>query len=99
MIALAGGENIFRSRPGQSVEVQPADVALADPAVIFVSWCGVPTDKLNPERVMTREGLQRVAAVRNRRVVPLDESLLGRPGPRVIDGIRFMAEAIRQARP
>ncbi|MBI3991868.1 MAG: cobalamin-binding protein [Candidatus Lambdaproteobacteria bacterium] len=98
MIALAGGVNVFRDRVGQSVEVQPADVAAADPQVIFLSWCGVPTDKLNPRRVATRDGLQNVAAVRAGRVVPIDESLLGRPGPRVIEGIARMAEVIRQAR-
>ena len=34
-------------------------------------------------------------AIRERRVYPIDESLLGRPGPRVIEGIAAMARAIR----
>ena len=98
MLALACGVNVFRDRVGQSVQVQPSDVAAADPQVIFLSWCGVPTDKLDPQRVYSREGLQNVAAVRGGHVVPIDESLLGRPGPRVIEGIARLAQAIRQAR-
>jgi iron complex transport system substrate-binding protein len=97
MIELAGGVNVFRDRPQQSLEVSPEEVTQADPAVIFISWCGVPREKLNTERVLKREGIQGVRAVREKHVVPIDEALLGRPGPRVLEGIRRMAEAIREA--
>ena len=94
LIALAGGRNVFAGLEGQSREIAPAELAEADPEVIFVSWCGVPFAKLNPERVLSREGLEGVRAVRERRVYPIDESLLGRPGPRVIEGIEAMSQAI-----
>lgn len=94
LIELAGGVNVFRHLPAQSAEVEVADVVGADPEVIFVSWCGVPTDKLNPARVLSREGLGQVSAVRAGRVYPVDESLLGRPGPRVVEGIARMAEKL-----
>jgi iron complex transport system substrate-binding protein len=97
LIGLAGGTNVFKGLAGQSAEILPAQVAEADPEVIFVAWCGVPFSKLNVERVLKREGLERVSAVRERRVYPIDESLLGRPGPRVIDGIEAMARALRGA--
>jgi iron complex transport system substrate-binding protein len=57
----------------------------------------VPFAKLDPERVLKREGLAGVRAVRERRVYPIDESLLGRPGPRVLEGVGAMARAIRGA--
>jgi len=98
LIECAGGRNVFRDRPGQSGEVQVADVVLADPHVIFVAWCGVPLDKLNVQRVLTRPGLEGVSAVRHGRVVALDESLLGRPGPRVVEGARQIAQALAAAR-
>jgi iron complex transport system substrate-binding protein len=97
LIALAGGRNVFAALPGQSAEIAPEQVAAADPAVIFVAWCGVPFEKLNVERVLNREGLAGVRAIRERRVYPIDESLLGRPGPRVVEGIAAMARAIRGA--
>lgn len=91
LIELAGGVNVFRELTGQSRQVSPAEVAAADPEVIFISWCGVPMDKLNARRVLEREGLEGVSAIRNGRVYPVDECLLGRPGPRVVDGIAELA--------
>jgi iron complex transport system substrate-binding protein len=95
LIRLAGGENVFAGLAGQSCEVSVGELCAADPEVIFVAWCGVPFAKLNVERVLRREGLQAVHAVRERRLYAIDESLLGRPGPRVVDGIEAMARAIR----
>lgn len=97
LIELAGGVNVFRHLPVQSGEVAAADLVAADPEVIFLSWCGVPFDKLDPRRVLRRKGLESLRAVRGRRIYPVDESLLGRPGPRVVDGAEAMARAIRGA--
>ncbi|MFI5399962.1 MAG: cobalamin-binding protein [SAR324 cluster bacterium] len=98
LIERAGGRNVFRNRPGQSGEVQIHDVVRADPHVIVVAWCGVPLDKLDVRRVLTRHGLEGVSAVRQRHVVAIDESLLGRPGPRIVEGARQIAKAIAAAR-
>lgn len=94
LIERAGGVNVFRERAGQSGEVQVDDVARADPEVILVAWCGVPFDKLDVRKVLRRPGLDGVRAVRSGRVVAIDESLLGRPGPRVVEGARQIARAL-----
>jgi ABC-type Fe3+-hydroxamate transport system substrate-binding protein len=95
LIEAAGGVNVFRGLPGQSAQVEPEAVVAADPQVIFLAWCGVPFDKLRPERVLRRPELAGVSAIRDGRVYPVDEALLGRPGPRVVQGAAAMAEAIR----
>jgi iron complex transport system substrate-binding protein len=95
LIEAAGGVNVFRGLPGQSAQVEPDAVVAADPEVIFLSWCGVPAERLNPERVLRRADLAAVSAVRAGRVVPVDESLLGRPGPRVVQGAAAMAAVLR----
>lgn len=97
LIELAGGVNVFRHIPRQSAEIATSELVAADPRIIFVSWCGVPFEKLDPKRVLNRPGLQGVRAVQERRVYPIDEAFLGRPGPRVIEGIRAMAAAIEAA--
>ena len=94
LIALAGGENVFRHMPGQSNEITTQQVVEADPEVILISWCGVPYEKLDPENVLKRDGIDGVSAIQKRRVYPIDESLLGRPGPRVLDGVARMEEAM-----
>jgi len=98
LIESAGGQNVFRMLPGQSGEVQIGDIVRADPEVIVLAWCGVPLDKVDVRRVLTRAGLEGVSAVRNGRVVAIDESLLGRPGPRVLEGACQIAQAIGAAR-
>jgi len=98
LIEWAGGVNVFSKLSGQSREVSPEAVVEADPEIIFLSWCGVPHDKLNPERVLRRKDLAGVTAVRTGHVYPLDEALIGRPGPRVMEGAARIADLIREAK-
>lgn len=94
LIALAGGVNVFGERAGASVEVGADEVVAADPDVCFVSWCGVAHDKLDPDNLINRSGLEQLRAGRTRRVYRLDEKFAGRPGPRVLEAARIMARAI-----
>jgi iron complex transport system substrate-binding protein len=98
LIALAGGVNVFGDRPGASVQIEPADLVAAAPDVCFVSWCGVAEDKLDPENLRQRAGLEALAAARAGRVYVLDEALSGRPGPHVLEAARRMAARIRAFR-
>lgn len=97
LIALAGGRNVFGDRAGSSLEVQAAEVVAADPAVCFVSWCGVAQDKLDPQNLIARPGLEELRAAQQGRVYRLDEAFSGRPGPRMLEAARRMAAAIRGA--
>ncbi len=94
LIDLAGGINVFAERPGASVEITADDLIAADPAVCFVSWCGVALDRLDPQNLVQRPGLAELAAVRGGHVYPLDERFSGRPGPRMLEAARIMARAI-----
>jgi len=95
MLALAGGVNVFAHLPGQSMAVENEQVCAADPEVILLSWCGVPGSKLDPSRVLANPDLAGVAAVRQGRVYALEEALVGRPGPRVVQGVARMAALLR----
>ncbi len=94
LIALAGGINVFGERPGASVEVTPEELLRADPELCFVSWCGVAEAKLDPDNLISRPGLEALAAARAGRVYRLDERFSGRPGPRMLTAARVMARAI-----
>ncbi|WAS98308.1 helical backbone metal receptor [Nannocystis punicea] len=94
LIELAGGVNVFADRPGASVEITAAELVAADPDICFVSWCGVAVEKLDPENLIRRPGLEALRAARAGRVVPLDERYSGRPGPHMLEAARIMARAI-----
>jgi iron complex transport system substrate-binding protein len=97
LIALAGGINVFRGRPGSSLQIDTADLLAAAPDVCFVSWCGVAADKLDVRRLIDRPGLADLPAAREGRVYPLDERFSGRPGPRMLEAARIMSAGIRAA--
>jgi iron complex transport system substrate-binding protein len=44
--------------------------------------------------VKFREGWENVYAVKNDRVIVFDDSLLNRPGPRIVDGLEMLTKTI-----
>ncbi len=95
LIRLAGGRNVFEGRPGSSLQIGPQELLAADPAICFVSWCGVAQAKLDPDNLIGRPGLESLSAARQGRVYALDEQFSGRPGPRMLEAARRMAAKIR----
>lgn len=72
-------------------------VVKADPDVIFLAdakCCGVTAEKL-----AQRPGWNRMAAVRDTRVVALDDSVASRWGPRVVEFARTVADAVAKLEP
>ena len=98
MLALAGGINPFADRDAESLEVSPHEAAAAAPEAVVMSWCGVEETKYRPHVVARREGWHEVPAIRNRRIVPISEAWLGRPGPRLLDGIERLREVVAACR-
>lgn len=96
LIELAGGRDIFselRDSPSASGRVvDPAEVARRDPQIIVASWCG---RKVTPEVIRSRPGWDRVTAVREQRIYPLDSSDILSPGPSIMVGLRRMHEIIQ----
>ena len=86
MLELLGAENAFKGLDARSAPLDLEAWRAARPDLAVVSWCGVR--KLRPEIVQ-----QRGAGVP---VVCIPESGLGRPGPRLIEGLRALAAALNQ---
>ncbi|WP_135227504.1 helical backbone metal receptor [Deinococcus fonticola] len=84
LLADLGAENAFADRPGRSAPMHWPEVVDARPDLIVCSWCGAK--KLRPEVIAAR-GLPVP-------VIPVLESGLGRPGPRLVEGARQIAAAL-----
>ncbi|HLZ09196.1 MAG TPA: cobalamin-binding protein [Chloroflexota bacterium] len=96
-IELAGGipalPGVDTRRHSKDRIVGPEAVAAANPDVIVVSWPGVSNDV--PKRMaLNRPEWQDVAAIRHGRVHAVDDWLLHRPGPRVVDGLEAIARIV-----
>jgi iron complex transport system substrate-binding protein len=83
------GDEAVKSRPLTNQEV----VALA-PDAIVLSWCGVHPDKYRPDVVLENPDFADVPAVRNRQVHCIGEPFLGRPGPRLVEGVRALRRVV-----
>ncbi|MGA1203425.1 MAG: ABC transporter substrate-binding protein [Planctomycetota bacterium] len=98
LLARVGGVNPFGERDAKSLPIEPAEAEAAGAAAIAISWCGVEERNYRPEKVWGRAGWERVPAVRDRRVAPISEAYLGRPGPRVVEGARRLAALVAECR-
>ncbi len=85
VVRIAGGLP-FPIRDGElSREVSLEDVARFDPDLIVISWCGAGS-LADKKILMKREGWESVRAVASGHVRVIDDSLLNRPGPRLVEG-------------
>ncbi|MFO7650099.1 MAG: cobalamin-binding protein [bacterium] len=91
IIRRAGGRNVFADALQEYPVVDQERLVRLDPEVILVLHPAATA-----EDVRARIGWAGVSAVRNGRVYDgLDEDLLFRPGPRVVQGLRQLAELLR----
>ncbi len=83
IVRAAGGRNVYADAGQQYPVVDPEDLVLRDPQVIVLLHCGT-----RAVAVGTRVGWSKVSAIRTGRVYDdIDDDLLVRPGPRVVDGV------------
>ncbi len=100
LIALAGGQNLFGEAGRHSPWMRWEDLVAADPAVIVVSPCGFGLARARDEMpwLTRRDGWSALRAVREGRVFLADgNQFLHRPGPRVVESARILAEILHPA--
>lgn len=100
MVELAGGINLFGTAGKHSPWLDFADLYRQDPDVIVIMPCGFDLQRTRLElpALTTRPGWDRLRAVRNSRVHIADGSaFFNRPGPRLVEAIEMLAEAIQPA--
>ncbi|OLC55348.1 MAG: hypothetical protein AUH85_09570 [Chloroflexi bacterium 13_1_40CM_4_68_4] len=78
LIGIAGGINIAANAGSQYPQLSPEEIVRADPQVIVFASFGVTA-----EQIAARPGWSVITAVKNKRIVKVEGSLLSRPGPRL----------------
>lgn len=87
LLTRAGGRNPFGRVEAKSLVVDAMAAREAGVDAIVISWCGVPERKYRPEIVLRRDGWADLPAVRAQQVHPITEAWMGRPGPRLLEGL------------
>ncbi len=72
-----------------SAEVTLDQIASFDPDFIVISWCGAGS-LADKELLLAREGWSNLRAIQSDTIFVIDDSLLNRPGPRLIEGARHI---------
>ena len=85
LINEIGGEYFIDE--GRSREFELEDLKEFDPEYVFMHICGAG-ENLNTEQLTEREGWEELTAVQRDQVYIIDDNLLNRPGPRLIDGLK-----------
>jgi len=94
LIKEIGGKS-FLEEGERSREFELEELKDFDPEYIFLNVCGAG-DNLDVQEVLKRESWQEITAVREGNVFVIDDVLLNRPGPRLVEGAKEMAEKINE---
>jgi iron complex transport system substrate-binding protein len=91
LIERAGGHNIAADIEGYP-QLSLEQVVAADPAFIIL---GDARYGITPESIAERPGWESLSAVKDGHVVPFNDDLVSRPGPRLVDALEELAKLLR----
>lgn len=96
LIEIAGGIDIFSELRNQHDAknriVKPEDVIERNPDIIIGSWCG---KMFKPEKVLMREGWNKIEAVKNNCLFEIKSTVILQPGPASLtEGLDSLKEII-----
>ena len=94
LIEEAGGKS-FLEDGERSKEFKFENLQSFDPEYIFMNICGAG-EALDTEELEKRSDWQSLTAVENGDVYTIDDSLLNRPGPRIVEGLKSIQKAIER---
>ena len=87
IIKTAGGKNIAAEYLSSWGPFSIEHIVEEDPQVII--YCSHGSESLVPEQIKSAE-LKTVDAVKNNRIYPINENIVSRPGPRVVDAVEIV---------
>jgi iron complex transport system substrate-binding protein len=94
LLRRAGGRNPLGGERRPSRPLEDEEVRALDPDAIVLSWCGIDPARYRPDVVYRNPAFAGIRAVRTGRVFCVPEAHLGRPGPRLVEGLRALRRIV-----
>jgi iron complex transport system substrate-binding protein len=91
LISRAGGFNIGGELSDAYPQISLEQIVVSNPSFILL---GDSMWGTTPESVLARPGWETIAAVQSNAIFPIDDNLISRPGPRLVDGLEQLAKLI-----
>jgi iron complex transport system substrate-binding protein len=92
LLSLAGGKNVGSTLSSAWVQMSIEKLLADDPDYILLG--DATFGNVTPEQVAARAGWKTLSAVKNNKVLPFDDNLVSRPGPRLVDGLEALAKLL-----
>ena len=92
LIALAGGINIAENTSSEYPMLTSEFIIAQDPEVIVYTFGYMTTT--TAEEIASRAGWDEISAVVDDEIYSLDDNLMSRYGPRIVDGLEALAEIL-----
>lgn len=89
LIYMAGGINIFAGFQGTYISVSTEEIVKANPEIIIIT-----KGRIKPEDIKNRPGWDKIYAVQHNKIYEIDENIISRPGPRLIEALEELAKII-----
>jgi len=93
LIRLAGGTNIAANTSAEYVPVTDEFVWAQDPEII-VYTVGSNYNGTTPETVAARPGWWEISAVTSSKIYSIDDNLISRYGPRIVDALEVLSAIV-----
>ncbi len=91
LITMAGGVNIAADAKSPYTQINAEQIVAANPDLIIMSDAAYG---VTIESVKQRPGWANLDAIKNNRIYPIEDSLVSRPGPRLVQGLEAAAKLI-----
>jgi iron complex transport system substrate-binding protein len=98
LLEAAGGQNAFGDRTEPWLQVGLESILAADPQVWLLADADSAEQPQSAELLRARPGFSQVRAIRDGRIASVANTLLARPGPRLLQGLAELAAAIHPER-
>jgi len=93
LITMAGGENIAAEAEGAWIQLSIEEIVNADPEIIILP-AKHGTAFTSPETLMGHPAWQGTTAVKEGNIFNIDDDLVSRSGPRIVQGLEELARII-----
>jgi len=91
LIDRAGGVNVGNVAADPYPQLSLEQVVVANPSIIVL---GDSIYGVTPDSVLQRPGWESIEAVKSKQIFPIDDNLISRPGPRLVDGLEALAQIL-----
>lgn len=95
IMELSGLQNIYAESPMDYPTISYEDITVKNPASILLPYDTTKTDKLKVELDELSKHLSTSDAVKKNNFIIVDNNLVFRPGPRVIDAVRIIRSKVK----